>query len=86
MNTILWSRKAQKQVLQLPKEDAVNIHDRVDILKNFPGSECGDIKFLKNHQYDYRLRVGRYRVMFNYKDGIEVVNIEEVKKRDERTY
>jgi mRNA-degrading endonuclease RelE of RelBE toxin-antitoxin system len=30
--------------------------------------------------------VGNYRVLFNLLDTVEVVNIEEVKKRDERTY
>ena len=44
---------------------------------------------LVNHQYDYRLRVGDYRVLFNLLDGnVEIGNIEveEVKKRDEHTY
>jgi hypothetical protein len=33
-----------------------------------------------------RLRVGRYRVFFNVCERIEIVLVEEVKKRDERTY
>lgn len=41
---------------------------------------------LRNHQYVYRLRVGRYRVLFNYEATVEIVTIEEVKKRDERTH
>jgi mRNA-degrading endonuclease RelE of RelBE toxin-antitoxin system len=32
------------------------------------------------------LRVGRYRVFFNVHEQIEIVMVEEVKKRDERTY
>jgi hypothetical protein len=39
-----------------------------------------------NHAFGYRLRVGNYRVLFNVLETVEVVNIEEVKKRDERTY
>lgn len=36
---------------------------------------------------DYRLRVGRYRVLFTIHAGIPlIVRIEEVKKRDEHTY
>lgn len=45
-----------------------------------------NVKALTNHQYGYRLRVGDYRVFFNVAAGIQVVLIEEVKKRDERTY
>lgn len=43
---------------------------------------------MDNHQYDYRLRVGHYRVFFNTGvDGeVYVIHIEEVKKRDENTY
>jgi mRNA interferase RelE/StbE len=32
------------------------------------------------------LRVGDYRVLFDAFDAIEVVSIEEVRKRNERTY
>jgi len=35
---------------------------------------------------DYRLRVGNYRVLFNWDGEIKVVESEEVKKRDERMY
>lgn len=60
------------------------IFDSVDQLAAFPECEGLDIKPLKNHACDYRLRVGRYRVLFN--DAIEIIEIQEVKKRDERTY
>jgi len=39
-----------------------------------------------NHASGYRLRVGDYRVLFNWDGGIRIVSIEEVRKRDERTY
>lgn len=35
---------------------------------------------------DYLLRVGRYRVLFNYDGAVQIVTIEEVRKRDEQTY
>jgi mRNA-degrading endonuclease RelE of RelBE toxin-antitoxin system len=41
---------------------------------------------LRNHRYGYRLRVGRYRVLFDHVDVIRIIKIQEVKKRDERTY
>lgn len=48
--------------------------------------ECANVKKLSNHQYGYRLRVGNYRVLFNFDGIIHIISIEEVKKRDERTY
>ena len=45
-----------------------------------------DITGLKKHRYSYRMRVGRYRVLFDHVDDIRIIKIQEVKKRDERTY
>jgi len=42
-------------------------------------------KKLINSLYNYRLRVGTYRVFFNVYNEIEIISIEEVKQRDERT-
>ena len=36
--------------------------------------------------HGYRLRVGNYRVFFDFDGAVRIVSIEEVKKRDERTY
>jgi mRNA-degrading endonuclease RelE of RelBE toxin-antitoxin system len=44
------------------------------------------VKRLSNHPYEYRLRVGRYRVFFDFHSTVRIIRIEEVKKRDERTY
>lgn len=44
------------------------------------------IKPIFNHEYSYRLRVGRYRVFFEFTREIKIIRIEEVKKRDEHTY
>lgn len=57
------------------------IYDAVQDLKNFP--DCQNVKKLKNRE-DYRLRVGRWRVIFT--TSMEIIRIEEVKKRNERTY
>lgn len=49
-------------------------------------SSARNVKVLSNHAYGYRLRVGHYRVLFDYDGAVHVVRIEEVRKRDERTY
>ena len=53
-------------------------------LNDFPA--VTNVKTLINHDYAYRLRVGDYRVFFNVRETVEIISIEEVKKRDERTY
>lgn len=84
MNTIQWSKKAVKQLVKLPAKDSRAIYARAGDLKDFP--DCKNVKKLNNHEFPYRLRVGNYRVFFSFDGGIRVVSIEEVKKRDERTY
>ncbi len=88
MNEINWTTKAIKQLLKIGMKP---IEQQI---KNAVAQELTDfthsrhVKKLTNHGYDYRLRVGNYRVMFNHTVGgiVNIVTIEEVKKRDERTY
>ncbi|AQQ29562.1 cytotoxic translational repressor of toxin-antitoxin stability system [Burkholderia gladioli] len=84
MNSIKWTPKAFKQLRKLDRQIQTAIRDSVDTLEAMPN--CQNVKSLTNHEYDYRLRVGNYRVLFNWDGEIKVVEIEEVKKRDERTY
>ena len=86
MNEIIWYNRARKQMKRLPKHYREAIHDSVDLLVTFPKCERLDITELKHHRYDYRLRVGRYRVLFDYATVIKIIEIQEVKKRDEHTY
>ena len=82
---IKWQPKATKQLIKL-KDKAVigRINASVANLVGFP--EVSGVKALVNHDFAYRLRVGDYRVLFNVHEQIEIISIEEVKKRDERTY
>ncbi len=84
MNKIEWSKKALKQARNIPTQARQNIVSKIGGLKSFPN--CQNIKRLTNHEFDYRLRVGRYRVMFDYDGALKIISIEEVKKRDESTY
>ncbi len=80
-----WQPKALKQLKKLKDRRAIlQITQATGQLSNFP--DVNNIKVLNNHIYDYRLRVGHYRILFNLHSAIEVISIEEVKKRDERTY
>lgn len=85
MNSIQWTPRAAKQLRKLPRTAQVAIRDAVGKkLAKFP--RCIGVKALTHHEYGYRLRVGRYRVFFDFDGSIQLARIEEVKKRDERTY
>jgi mRNA-degrading endonuclease RelE of RelBE toxin-antitoxin system len=85
MNSIDWKPKALKQLEKI-KQSTVRqkIYTEAQTLADFPN--CQGVKKLVNHAYSYRLRVGDYRVFFEFDGGVHIINIEEVKKRDERTY
>lgn len=84
MYRIAWTRKAQKQLLKIAHLDQTIILQAVDTLANFPA--CKDVKALTGHECGYRLRAGRYRVLFDSQTEVRIISIMEVKKRDERTY
>ena len=86
MKAITWHNRARKQMKRIPKQYQDAIFQSVDKLATFPDCESLNIKSLKNYKYDYRMRVGRYRVVFDDKKTIKVIAIQEVKKRDDRTY
>ena len=84
MNSIEWTTKALRQARKLPPVEQGNIADAVETLRNWPNVE--QVVALVGKP-GYRLRVGRYRVLFTIHAGIPlIVRVEEVKKRDEHTY
>ena len=82
MNQIIYQPKALKQLRKIPAQQ--QIREKIKLLSNMP--DFINVKSLSGHLYQYRLRVGHYRVFFNFDGAISIVSIEEVKKRDERTY
>lgn len=84
MNEVKWNKRAKRQLARIPVKYRIAIADATRTLVSFP--ECRNVRLLKNHIYGFRLRVGRYRVFFDHDDEIKIIAIQEVKKRDERTY
>ena len=82
------TKKALKQLKKIQQQEQPKIYNAMQNLKN--SETWGDVRKLVNHEYDYRLRLGNYRVLFNATDDetleINEIRVEEVKKRDERTY
>ena len=82
------TRKALKQAMKIPERERVRIFAGI---RNLADSETwGDVRKLVNHEYDYRLRIGNYRVLFNATADFTVevndISVGEIKKRDDRTY
>ncbi len=85
MMNVLWQPKALKQ---LKKVGDRSVQERILAatrgLVSFPA--CPNVKQLLGHAYTHRLRVGNWRVLFNAFAEVNIISIEEVKKRDEQTY
>jgi mRNA-degrading endonuclease RelE of RelBE toxin-antitoxin system len=84
MYKIEWAKRALRQLLKVDLENRNKIVVKVKTLSGWPN--CPNIKHLKNHRYQYRLRAGRFRIFFDVENSVKIIKIEEVKKRDERTY
>lgn len=85
MYKVKWENKAIKQLVKIgDNNDRKEIKNATQELVDFPNVK--NIKKLTNHKYPYRLRVARYRIFFDNEDDIRIIHIEEVKKRDDRTY
>ncbi len=82
MKRIEWKRRALRQLRKIKDQKTKEIiYDAVSALQDFPN--CSNIKKLRNSR-EYRLRVGKWRVFFT--ESLTILYIEEVKKRNERTY
>jgi len=84
MYAIEWNKKAYKQLEKTDNKHQQKIVVEVRKLSGWPN--CKNVKTLKNHHYDHRLRVGNYRIFFDVENKVKIIRIEEVKKRDERIY
>ena len=85
MNAINWQPKALRQLRKVDAHAGKQIRAAVSS-ELLDLSKARNVKALTNHEYGFRLRVGNYRVFFDYHGAVRIVSIEEVKKRDERTY
>ena len=82
MKKIEWKQKALRQLRKIKnRSDQQKIYKNVCKLENYP--QCKNVKKIKTTNL-YRLRIGNWRVFFT--EDLEIVTIEEVKPRNERTY
>ena len=85
MNAINWQPKALRQLRRIDAQAGKEIRTAVST-ELVDLSSARNVKALKGHEYGYRLRVGNYRVFFDFDGAVRIVSIEEVRRRDERTY
>jgi mRNA interferase RelE/StbE len=85
VNTINWQPKALRQLRKIDAHAGKQIRTAVSS-ELVDLASARNVKALTNHKYGYRLRVGNYRVFFEFDGAVRIVSIEEVRKRDERTY
>lgn len=85
MNTLQWTPRALRQLAKIKdKPTRQHVYAESQVLADFP--HCPNVKKLVNHPHSYRLRIGHYRVFFEFDGDVHIVSIEAVKKRDESTY
>jgi mRNA-degrading endonuclease RelE of RelBE toxin-antitoxin system len=85
VNSIYWQPRALRQLRKI--EPRANAQIRKAVTEELTDlSSARNVKALSHHEYQYRLRVGSYRVFFNFDGAVHIVTIEEVSKRNERTY
>ena len=85
MNSIAWQPKALRQLRKLPQQANIDIRAAVST-ELVDLKQARNVTALVNHEFAYRLRVGNYRVFFDFDGAVRIVTIEEVRKRNERTY
>ena len=86
MYRLEWTNRALKQFFALPEDRRTAIRASLHaMLAEWPHAR--GVKALTNRN-DYRLRVGRYRVLFLVlpEGRMTIFRVMEVKKRDDHTY
>lgn len=81
---INWSAKAKKQIRKIETRMQETILKAVDELESFPNTR--NLTALTNHQYSHRLRVGDFRVLLDIDTAVRIIEIQQIKKRNEETY
>ena len=77
------SDKIAKLLAKIPAKDLTRINSALEKIKRLDFNDL-DIKVSKTHKNRYRVRVGRYRIIFDLKDN--KVLLKSIDKRNESTY
>lgn len=78
--TLLIKKQAKKLLQSLPRSEKNRIAEKIMLLGHDPDDVCLDIKKLQGEPY-FRLRVGKWRIIFDRQDEIKIISIEKIKSR-----
>lgn len=81
----IFSRRAERAFLDLSASQAQRIKDAIQRLMANPRLH-GTVKLESAPVTQYRYRVGDLRILFDIDDERQVIEILDIRKRDERTY
>jgi len=71
--------KADKQLEKLPEKDRIRIEEKLRLLSEFP--RVKDIVKIQGRKSCYRLRVGKYRILFEVFKDKEIIVIAKIDVR-----
>ncbi len=82
MFRVLITRRAQKDLDAITRVDRENIAEKIALLGQDPDHPVLDVKKLSGSPF-YRLRVGDWRVIFDRKNAVRIIEIIRVRHRRE---
>lgn len=86
MNELSWTFTALRQLKKIDSRYKPLITRKVNQLVNFPHVDL-DIQKIQGKNNHYRMRVARYRIIFEVIEGRpQIIEILALKIRDSRTY
>jgi len=80
MYELLIKKQAKKVLESLSRLERNRITEKIILLGRNPNNVNLDIKALEG-QFYYRLRIGKWRVIFSRNDKIKIIGIEKIKSR-----
>jgi len=73
--------RAEKQLLALDARTRARVEERIDGLAEWPNATL-DVKPLRGRRAgQYRLRVGKYRIIFLVDEGAQLISVREIAPR-----
>ena len=82
---VIYSPRAAKSLRKIPKQYQINIKNKVGKLSRDPYMP-GTIKLVDYPAAEFRYRIGNYRILFDINKSDKIIEILDIRKRDEKTY
>ena len=85
MYKVAYSPRSAKSLKKIPRQYQINIKNKIEKLSKDPYIP-GTIKLVDYPAAEFRYRVGNYRILFDINDEEKIIEILDIRKRDEKTY